>query len=68
MNKGHIEFDSYEDVESIALRLASEKLYNALQVILKSEKLRPLLEVNDAMAYRQAQDAIKDYEDGLFDL
>ena len=68
MNKGHIEFDSYEDVEQLALRISAEKMYNALQVLLKSEGLKSLLEVNDPMAYRQCKEAVEDYEQNLYHL
>jgi hypothetical protein len=68
MNKGHIEFESYADVELVALKISAEKMYNALKVLLESEKLKCLLEVNDQKAYEQANEAVKDYEDGLFHL
>jgi hypothetical protein len=68
MEKGHIEFDSYADVELSALKVSAEKLYNALQVILTTERLKSLLEVNDYQAYAQAKGAIKSYEDNLFHL
>ena len=48
------------------LQDSADKLYNALQVMLKSEKLKCLLEVNDYQAYAQAKTAIKSYEDRLF--
>jgi len=68
MEKGHIEFDSYADVELIALKISAEKMYHALKVLLESEKLKSLLEVNDQKAYEQANEAVKDYEDSLFHL
>ena len=68
MEKGHIEFDSYEDVELAILKESAYKLYNALQVILKTESLRSHLEVHDYQAYAQAKGAIKSYEDNLFHL
>ena len=48
------------------LQDSADKLYNALQVMMKSEKLKCLLEVNDYQAYAQAKTAIKSYEDRLF--
>jgi hypothetical protein len=68
MEKGHIEFDSYADVELIALKISAGKMYHALKVLLESEKLKSLLEVNDQKAYEQANEAVKDYEDSLFHL
>jgi hypothetical protein len=68
MEKGHIEFESYADVELIALKISAEKMYHALKVLLESEKLKSLLEVNDQKAYEQANEAVKDYEDNLFHL
>jgi hypothetical protein len=50
------------------LQDSADKLYNALQVMLKSEKLKCLLEVNDKMAYDQAKQAVQSYEDNLFHL
>jgi len=50
------------------LETSADKMYNALQVIIKSERLRCFLEVNDYQAYAQAKGAIKSYEDGLFHL
>jgi hypothetical protein len=48
------------------LQDSADKLYNALQVMVKSEKLKCLLEVNDKKAYDQAQEAIQCFEDRLF--
>jgi hypothetical protein len=45
-----------------------EKMYSALQTLLRSEKLKCLLEVNDQMAYSQCRDAVKQYEDHLYHL
>jgi len=45
-----------------------EKMYNALQVLLKSEGLKCLLEVNDQMAYRQCKEAVDLYESHLYHL
>jgi hypothetical protein len=50
------------------LQDSADKLYNALQVMLKSEKLKCLLEVNDQMAYKQASEAVQCFEDRLFHL
>ena len=50
------------------LETSANKMYNALQVLIKSERLKCLLEVNDYQAYAQAKTAIKSYEDGLFHL
>jgi hypothetical protein len=43
-------------------------MYRALQVMLTSRKLKCLLEVNDKMAFDQATQAVKLYEDNLFHL
>lgn len=57
-----------EEEDLLQLQLAAEKMYHALQVMLTSKKLRSLLEANDQMAYSQARDAVKLYEDNLFHL
>ncbi len=69
MNKGHIEFKPYTpmDVQTVfELQVTAEKMYDALKVVLESEKLKCLLEVNDKMAYEQAKLAVEDYEYKLF--
>jgi hypothetical protein len=69
MDKGHIEFKPYTpmDLQTVfELQVTAEKMYNALQVLLKSEKLKSLLEVNDQKAYEQAKQAVEDYEYKLF--
>jgi hypothetical protein len=48
------------------LQVTAEKMYNALKVLLESEKLKSLLEVNDHMAFRQCRNAMQVYEDNLF--
>ena len=48
------------------LQVTAEKMYNALKVVLESEKLKCLLEVNDQKAYEQAKLAVEDYEYKLF--
>ena len=71
MDKGHIEFKPYTpmDVQTVfELQVTAEKMYNALQVLLKSKKLKSLLEVNDQKAYEQAKKAVEDYEYKLFHL
>jgi hypothetical protein len=57
-----------EEEDMFKLQLTAEKMYRALQVMLTSRKLKCLLEVNDQMAYSQARDAVKLYEDNLFHL
>jgi hypothetical protein len=69
MEKGHIEFKPYTpmDLQTVfELQVTAEKMYDALQVLLKSEKLKSLLEVNDQKAYEQAKQAVEDYEFKLF--
>jgi hypothetical protein len=69
MDKGHIEFKPYTpmDLQTVfELQVTAEKMYNALQVLLKSKKLKSLLEVNDQKAYEQAKQAVEDYEYKLF--
>jgi hypothetical protein len=69
MDKGHLEFKPYTpmDLQTVfELQVTAEKMYNALQVLLKSEKLKSLLEVNDQKAYEQAKQAVEDYEYKLF--
>jgi len=69
MEKGHLEFKPYTpmDLQTVfELQVTAEKMYNALQVLLKSEKLKSLLEVNDQKAYEQAKQAVEDYETKLF--
>ena len=57
-----------EEMDLHKLQEASEKMYRALQVMLTSRKLKCLLEVNDKMAFDQATQAVKLYEDNLFHL
>ena len=57
-----------EEEDLLQLQLSAEKMYYALKVVLESKKLKCLLEVNDQMAYSQARDAVKLYEDNLFHL
>jgi len=69
MNKGHVEFKPYTSMNPQAifeLQVSAEQMYHALKVVLESEKLKSLLEVNDVMAYRQAKNAVQSYEDNLF--
>jgi plasmid replication initiation protein len=69
MNKGHIEFKPYTpmDIQTVfELQVTAEKMYNALKVVLESEKLKSLFEVNDKMAYEQVKKAVEDYEYKLF--
>jgi hypothetical protein len=69
MEKGHIDFKPYApmDLQTVfELQVTAEKMYDALQVLLKSEKLKCLLEVNDKKAYEQAKLAVEDYEYKLF--
>ncbi len=69
MNKGHIDFKPYTpmDVQTVfELQVSAEKMYNALKVVLESEKLKCLFEVNDKMAYDQCKNAVQSYEDNLF--
>jgi hypothetical protein len=71
MNKGHIEFKPYTPMNTQAiyeLQVSAEQMYHALKVVLESEKLKSLLEVNDVMAYSQAKSAVQSYEDNLFHL
>lgn len=46
------------------LEVSADMMYNALKVFLHSEKLRPLLEVNDKKAFDQATQACS-YHDAL---
>ena len=48
------------------LQDSADKMYNALKVLLESEKLKCLFEVNDKMAYDQVKQAVEDYEYKLF--
>jgi hypothetical protein len=57
-----------EEEDLLKLQLSAEKMYYALKTLLESKKLKSLLEVNDQMAYSQARDAVKMYEDNLFHL
>ena len=69
MNKGHIEFKQYTPMHASAvfeLQVSAEKMYDALKVVLESGKLKCLLEVNDKMAYDQAHEAVRRFEDRLF--
>lgn len=50
------------------LQDSADQMYNALKVLLESEKLKCLLEVNDQMAYKQASEAVQCFEDRLFHL
>ncbi len=69
MEKGHLEFKPYTPMgtqTAFELQVTAEKMYNALKVLLESEKLKSLLEVNDQKAYQQAKEAAEDYELKLF--
>jgi hypothetical protein len=57
-----------EEEDLFKLQQSAEKMYYALKTLLESKKLKCLLEVNDQMAYSQARDAVKQYEDNLFHL
>jgi hypothetical protein len=48
------------------LQDSADEMYNALKVMLESKKLNCLLEVNDKMAYDQAHEAVRRFEDRLF--
>jgi S-ribosylhomocysteine lyase LuxS involved in autoinducer biosynthesis len=69
MDKGHLEFKPYTPMGTqtvFELQVTAEKMYHALKVLLESEKLKSLLEVNDQKAYEQAKEAAEDYELKLF--
>jgi hypothetical protein len=69
MDKGHLEFKPYTPMGTqmvFELQVTAEKMYHALKVLLESEKLKPLLEVNDQKAYEQVKEAAEDYELKLF--
>ncbi len=55
-----------EEEDLLKLQIAADKMYRALQVMLTSRKLKSLLEVNDKMAFDQASQAVKMYEDNQF--
>ena len=55
-----------EELDLFKLQLASEKMYNALKVLLTSPKLLALLQTNDNQAYSQARQAVELYEQGGF--
>lgn len=57
-----------EEEDLFKLQQSAEKMYYALKVLLESKKLKSLLEVNDKMAFDQAKQAVKLYEDNLFHL
>ena len=57
-----------EELDLFKLQLASEKMYNALKVLLTSPKLLALLQTNDNQAYSQAKAAVQLYEDNHFHL
>jgi hypothetical protein len=65
MNNGRpLTLQEEEDIQKYYA--CGEKMYSALQCILRSEKLKCLLEVNDQMAYSQAKKAVEQYEKHLF--
>jgi hypothetical protein len=66
MEKGHVEFKSHADMELAALKIVAHELYQALQAMLESPRLKSLLAVNDQKAFDQATQAIKLYKDNLF--
>ena len=57
-----------EEEDLLKLQISSTKMYYALKTLLESKKLKCLLEVNDKMAFDQAKQAVKLYEDNLFHL
>jgi len=57
-----------EEEDLLKLQQSAEDMYRALKVLLESKKLKCLLEVNDKMAFDQARQAVKQYEDNLFHL
>ncbi len=57
-----------EEEDLLKLQQSAEKMYYALKTLLESKKLKCLLEVNDKMAFDQAKQAVKLYEDNLFHL
>jgi hypothetical protein len=57
-----------EEEDLLKIQQSAEKMYRALKVVLESRKLKCLLEVNDKMAFDQATQAVKLYEDNLFHL
>ena len=53
--------DKELEIDHLKLELSAVKMYNALKVLLHSEKLRPL-ESNDIKAFEQARLAVQSYE------